>query len=209
VVSIGGRFLFNDACDVPNTQIIYYDFASAPVLYEVHNLRRSAGQTAAPSFRGERVGVIVECEGGSVSLYRGVAWDHHGRQIRTFTGGGDHFVNFIDAVRAGDRARLNADVEVGHLSTAVCHTGNIALRVGRVAAEKEQRAAVQEIPLLNEMYERFINHMEANHVDVDTATLGSWLEIDPQNERFQGHDQANQLVRGYYREPYTVPDLGV
>lgn len=69
--------------------------------------------------------------------------------MRTFSGGGDHFVNFIDAVRAGDRRRLNADVEVGHLSTAVCHTGNIAYRVGRVASEKDQRAAVEEIPLLS------------------------------------------------------------
>ena len=39
VMSIGGRFVFNDAGDVPNTQIIYYDFPSAPILYEVHNLR--------------------------------------------------------------------------------------------------------------------------------------------------------------------------
>lgn len=38
-ISVGGRFVFNDAGDVPNTQIIYYDFPTAPVLYEVHNLR--------------------------------------------------------------------------------------------------------------------------------------------------------------------------
>ena len=43
VMSIGGRFVFNDAGDVPNTQIIYYDFPSAPVLYEVHNLRAGQG----------------------------------------------------------------------------------------------------------------------------------------------------------------------
>ena len=43
VMSIGGRFVFNDACDVPNTQIIYYDFPTAPVLYEVHNLPQGQG----------------------------------------------------------------------------------------------------------------------------------------------------------------------
>ncbi len=29
-ISIGGRFVFNDAGDVPNTQIIYYDFPRRP-----------------------------------------------------------------------------------------------------------------------------------------------------------------------------------
>jgi predicted dehydrogenase len=130
VLSIGGRFVFNDACDVPNTQIIYYDFPAAPVLYEVHNLTKAKGSTEIPDFRGERVGVIVDCEGGSVSLYRGIAWDNDGKQVKTFTGGGDHFVNFIEAVRAGRREDLNADVLEGHLSTAVCHFGNKAFSHG-------------------------------------------------------------------------------
>jgi predicted dehydrogenase len=104
VMSIGGRFVFDDACDVPNTQIIYYDFPAAPILYEVHNLPKAKGSSEVPLFREERVGVIVDCEGGSVSLYRGIAWDNEGKQIKTFSGGGDHFANFIEAVRAGRRA---------------------------------------------------------------------------------------------------------
>lgn len=207
VMSIGGRFLFDDACNVPNTQIIYYDFPTAPVLYEVHNLRRAVGQNEMPTFRGEHVGVVAECEGGSVSLYRGIAWDDHGKQIRTFSGGGDHFANFIDAVRKGDRNLLNADVEVGHVSTAVCHTGNISYRVGRPASEKDQRAAVESVPAWLEMYERLIMHLEANGVDVNSAVLGPWLEVDQQQECFKNHDEANRIVRGWYREPYVVPDL--
>ncbi len=207
VMSIGGRFLFDDACDVPNTQIIYYDFPTAPLLYEVHNLRRAAGRSNMPTFRGERVGVIVECEGGSVSLYRGIAWDNHGRQVHSFSGGGDHFANFIDAVRKGDRTVLNADVEVGHLSTAVCHTGNISYRVGQPASEKQQRAAVEGIPAWLEMYERLVTHMEANGIDPNTAVLGPWLEIDAQHECFKDHEEANRIVRGFYRPPYVVPDL--
>jgi predicted dehydrogenase len=108
VMSIGGRFVFNDACDVPNTQIIYYDFPKAPVLYEVHNLTKDKGSDEMPSFSGERVGVIVDCEGGSVSLYRGLAWDNEGKEIKKFSGGGDHFVNFIEAVRSGRRQDLKA-----------------------------------------------------------------------------------------------------
>ena len=208
VMSIGGRFVFNDACDVPNTQIIYYDFPTAPLLYEVHNLRRRKGSNVMPTFRGEGgTGVIVHCEAGSVSLFRGKAWDNHGKQVQTFSGGGDHFVNFISAVRAGGREKLNAEVEQGHVSTAVCHTGNISLRVGRAASEKDQRAQLMEIPIWTEMYERLLSHLEANQIDPNTATLGPWLEVDRENECFKNHEQANKLARGFYREPYVVPDL--
>jgi predicted dehydrogenase len=209
VMSIGGRFLFNDACDVPNTQIIYYDFPTAPVLYEVHNLRKEKGSNEMPNFRGERVGVVVECEGGTVSLYRGIAWDRDGKQVAKFSGGGDHFVNFISAVRSGSRDALNAEVEVGHVSTAVCHTGNISYRVGEVAPAARQRAAVAEVPILADMYERFVKHLQANEIDVDSATLGPWLDVDRDREQFVDHDRANELVRGDYRDPYRLPVLSV
>ena len=64
VISIGGRFVFDDAGDVPNTQIIYYDFPSTPVLYEVHNLRAAKGSDQAPTFRGCATDVCAHCEGG-------------------------------------------------------------------------------------------------------------------------------------------------
>ncbi len=207
VRSIGGRFLVNDACDVPNTQIIYYDFPTAPLLYEVHNLHQAKGSDQMPDYRGERVGVIVNCEGGSVSLYRGVAWDTTGKKIKTFSGSGDHFANFIEAVRSGRREKLNGEIEVGHLSTAICHAGNVSLRVGRMAPAKEQRSAVETTSLWWEMYDRFEAHLKANEIDVNTVTLGPWLEVDRQNERFQNHAEANQLARGFYRRPYDVPDL--
>ncbi len=209
VMSIGGRFVFDDACDVPNTQIIYYDFPAAPVLYEVHNLTEGKGSTEVPEFRGERVGVIVDCEGGSVSLYRGIAWDTDGKQVKTFSGGGDHFVNFIEAVRAGRREHLNAEVLEGHLSTAVCHAGNISYRLGKTASTKEIRAQVQDVPRFADMFDRLLEHLAAHGIDPDagTVTLGPWLEIDRPNERFKDNEQANRLVRGFYREPYVVPDL--
>lgn len=209
VVSIGGRFVFNDACNVPNTQIIYYDFPTAPLLYEVHNLYKTKGSNETPTFRGEQVGVIVDCEGGSVSLYRGIAWDNEGKQIKSFSGGGDHFVNFIEAVRSGRREDLNADVLEGHISTAVCHTGNISYRLGNKTSMKEMRAQVQDISIFSDMFHRLLEHLAGHEIDVDagTVTLGPWLEIDRENERFKGNEQANHLVRGFYREPYIVPDL--
>jgi predicted dehydrogenase len=207
VMSIGGRFLFNDACDVPNTQIIYYDFPTAPVLYEVHNLRKAKNSDEMPAFRGERVGVIVDCEGGSVSLYRGIAWDKEGKQVKSFSGGGDHFVNFIEAVRSGRREDLNAEVLEGHLSTAVCHTGNISYRLGTRASTEDMRDQVEGISIFKDMFGRLLEHLAAHEIDSGTATLGPWLEIDREKECFKDNEQANRLAHGFYREPYTVPDL--
>jgi len=38
-----------------------------------------------------------------------------------------HHANFMECIRSG--ARPNADIEINHLSTALCHLGNIATRV--------------------------------------------------------------------------------
>ncbi len=211
VMSIGGRFVFNDACDVPNTQIIYYDFPRAPVLYEVHNLTKAKGSDEMPEFRGERVGVIVDCEGGSVSLYRGLAWDNEGKEVKKFSGGGDHFVNFIEAVRSGRKEDLNAEVLEGHISTAITHTGNISYRLGVKASRKEMLTQVRDIPIFRDMLKRMLEHLKGNEIKVNarTVSLGPWLEIDRQNECFKDNERANRLVRGFYREPYVVPDLSV
>ena len=128
--------------------------------------------------------------------------------MQRFSGGGNHFANFIEAVRKGDRGHLNAEVEVGHRSTAVCHVGNVSYRVGEVAPVDKQRAAVRDIPIFNEMYDRYLAHLAANEIDPNTSILGPWLEVDREHECFKDHAKANEIIHGWYREPYVVPDLG-
>jgi predicted dehydrogenase len=209
VMSIGGRFVFNDAGDCPNTQIIYYDYPTAPIIYEVHNLRAAKDSNDIPKYRGIQTGVVVQCEGGWASLHQGVAYDTQGKKIQEFESGGDHFANFIDAVRAGDRSKLNAEVLEGHLSTRICHTGNISYRLGAQASQGEIRRQIQDIPVWSETFDRLVEHLKAHEVDVDSPsiTIGPWLETDEANECFKDNAQANELVHGYYREPYVVPAI--
>ena len=178
-MSIGGRFVFNDAADVPNTQIIYYDFPTAPVLYEVHNLRTAKNSKEIPEFRRMRVGVAVDCEGGSVLISNGgKALDKQGNTIKNFVGGGDHFANFIQAVRSGRREKLHAEILEGHLSTRICHAGNISYRLGRKAGQDEIRKVTQDVPAWNAAFDRLLGHLRAHEVDVDapSITLGPWLK---------------------------------
>jgi len=45
--------------------------------------------------------------------------------------GQSHFENFIECVRSRKAANLRAPLEDGHLSTTLCHLGNVSYRVGR------------------------------------------------------------------------------
>jgi hypothetical protein len=46
--------------------------------------------------------------------------------------GGDHYANFIKAVRSRKTSDQNGPVETAHLASSLAHLGNIAFRLGRV-----------------------------------------------------------------------------
>jgi predicted dehydrogenase len=209
VMSLGGRFVFNDAGEVPNTQLIYYDFASAPVLYEVHNLRAGKDTKTVPNYRGVGVDTCVECEGGYVMMHAGRVYDKQGKEIKRFTGKEDHFGNFIRALRSGRRDDLNAEVLEGHLSTAICHAGNISYRLGQKASADTVRAQIGNLPAFQEMFDRYLLHLKAHEIAPGESLLGPWLECDSARECIIDNPAANQLVKGTYREPFTVPEVTV
>jgi hypothetical protein len=218
VISIGGRLGYEDAGDTPNSQIVLHDYAAAPLLFETRGLPSSKKSQrrwgdSMDSYRGSQIGVIVQCENGHVvasSNYGRVdAFGPDGEKIETFRGGGDHFANFVDAVRSGRREDLHADVLEGHLSSALCHTGNVSHRLGEKRSASEINQAVAGNEFLAEATERLLTHLRANDVDVDapTVTLGPWLELDPVSERFTNSETANHFVRREDRKPYVVPQI--
>ena len=209
VMSLGGRFVFNDAGEVPNTQLIYYDFPSAPILYEVHNLRAAKESKESPHFRGARTDTCVQCEGGYAMMHAGRVFDNEGKEIKRFAGKEEHFENFVRALRSGKREDLNADVLEGHLSTNICHAGNISYRLGQRASLAEVRNQIGNLAPFQEMVDRYQEHLKAHEIDPGETILGPWLQCDPQNECFKDHAEANKLVKGFYREPFTVPEIKI
>jgi len=209
VMSIGGRFVFNDAGDVPNTQITYYDYPSAPILYEVHNLRLAPDSKSMMLYRGGRVDVCAQCEGGYVMMHAGVVYDNQGKEIKRFTGGENIFPNFIQAVRSRKREELVADVLEGHRSTNITHAGNISYRLGKKAPASVARAQIGDLPVFQGLYDRLVEHLKVYNVDPGEATVGPWLECDPANECFKNNAKANELARGYYRKPFELPEITV
>jgi predicted dehydrogenase len=210
VMSIGGRFGYIDDGQTPNTQIVLLDYRPAPIIFEVRGLPRAKGDAAMDAFRGTRAGVVVQCEDGY--FVGGWAYDNDGKKVRQFkrTGGSGHHVNFIKAVRSRKVSDLNADVLEGHLSTALCHMGNVSYRLGKESCRDEMMEAVKGRKELADSFERFQKHLLVNGVDVKQTPriLGPWLEMDSHSERFFGEfsEQANRLVKRDYRKPFILPE---
>jgi len=210
VVSLGGRLGYVDDGQTPNTQIVFLDYQPVPILFELRNLPRFKGDSEVDHYRGVRYGVVVDCEEGY--LAGGWAYDRNGRRLKQFhlTEGAGHQENFIQAVRSRKVSDLNADVQEGYLSAALCHMGNISQRLGKQVSRDEIVASFKSNADLMESFERFQEHLLVNGVDVKLTPrmLGPWLTMDADTERFTGEwaKEANQLVRGTYREPFVVPE---
>jgi len=155
--------------------------------------------------------VIVECEGGDMlvpSYTAATAFDKKGKEIKSWSGNEDHFANFYKAVRSRKVSDLNADILEGHLSSALCHTGNTSYRLGKQQSQDEIKSALKKNSALSESFGRMGEHLEANGVDLDKtkATLGVALTMDPKSERYVGNDDANKMLTRDYRQPYVVPE---
>ncbi len=214
VMSIGGRFGYVDDANTPNTQIAFYDYKPAPLIFEVRGLPRGTDRKGMDNYRNTRVGVVVQCENGyfAGSAGGGKVYDNDGKQVRQFkgSGGGNHAENFIKAVRSRKPDDLNAPIEEGHLSSALCHMGNISCRLGRRTSPAEIGEAIKDNAELADSFERFKTHLAANGVDLEKtpAAIGPMLEMDPEKETFTGARaaMANMYLKRNYREPFVVPD---
>jgi hypothetical protein len=210
VMSIGGRFGYIDDGETPNTQIVFLDYKPVPIIFEVRGLPRAKDDPAMDAYREIRAGLVVQCEHGY--LAGGWAYDNNGKKIKQFklTGGRGHHANFIKAVRSRKVSDLNADILEGHLSSALCHMGNISYRLGQKTSRDEVMEVIKGNKEMIETFERFQEHLLLNAVNIKETPriLGPWLEMDPHSEKFIGEfsGQANELVSRQYREPFVVPD---
>ena len=98
-----------------------------------------------------------------------------------------------------------------HVSSALCHLGNISHRIGHTVPPDELREKVKGDAALTETNGRMLEHLAANGIDLTKTplTLGAPLTVDPATERFTGEGSAaaNPLLTREYRAPFTVPQL--
>ena len=140
VVSTGGKYIYEDDQETPNTQIATFDYGDAQLVFEVRGLN-TGGEPGIPASGPNFVGVTFFGSKGFMPV------DEHGFQI--FLGDkrepGEsmkhaeseiddtipHMANFLKAVKSRNPADLTADVSVGVTSAALVHMANISYRLGR------------------------------------------------------------------------------
>lgn len=150
VQSMGGHYLFDDDQETPNCQMAIFEYPDEKKIltFEVrHWITNSEGDSQIGAFVYGSEGYL------EISKYNG---------YRTFLGknrepgpaqeeGGNHYANFIDAVRSRKPEQLNAEIEDGHISASLVHLANIAYRTGRTLE-------------FNPKQENFPNDEEANRL---------------------------------------------
>ncbi len=225
-LSVGGRLGYIDDADTPNTQVVIHDYVTAPLIFEVRGLpgkpgeRRAKGEkkkgegSGMDEYRGVSVGNVVDCEGGYVvtsNYFTATAYDKAGTVVKEFKGEDRHMKNFVDVVRSRKTANLYGPIEEGHVSSALCHLGNISHVLGKATAPDALREQVKGNAPLAEAYGRMAEHLVANKVNLEKTPLthGVPLTLAPGREKFTGEfaAQANPLLTRKYRAPYIVPDL--
>ena len=135
VQSMGGRFVFEDDKQTPNSQIAVFDFPDeGKVLqFEVRHwiTNHEAGFGSGPD---KEVGVLFFGSEGYMSLKYFEYKTFLGRNQEpgpSAHGAGNEFATFIAGVRSRRQEDLGVEIEEGHFSSALCHLGNMAYRLGR------------------------------------------------------------------------------
>jgi len=124
----GGKFYFDDAQEWPDTMQVTYEYPGKILVYEMRIWQSSKleGLDEGAAIYGDAGWMLVSNSG-----YK--AFDNKGMLIKQASASDNlqrHIRNFLDAVRSRKRETLNQEIANGHISSVMCHAGNIAWRTG-------------------------------------------------------------------------------
>jgi predicted dehydrogenase len=148
ITAMGGKFLFDDDKITPEvlTTLYHYPEQKKIIQFEVRPWYTNAedGASVGNIFYGSE-GYMVVKGYDSYEVFLGPKKEK-GPARRA---GGDHYANWIKAIRSRKTEDQNGPVETAHLASGLAHLGNISYRLGRVLT-------------FNPAAERFVNDKEAD-----------------------------------------------
>ncbi|MBP3693658.1 MAG: Gfo/Idh/MocA family oxidoreductase [Thermoguttaceae bacterium] len=197
---------YRDQGETPTIQGVLYEMNGIPCYFSSCNVRRQDSEwkpiETAQFFTDEGMisrGSFISNSGETQPL--DVEFDEVEQ--------GNHFVNFIDCVRAGTPEKLNAPIREGHYSAAFCHLGNISYRTGREASLAECLSISDGHPIFRKCLDGMLANVQhaipALNIAKDVKfTLGTALEFDSATEEFTNCAAANALLRKPGRKEFVV-----
>jgi predicted dehydrogenase len=206
VVSVGGRFGYVDDGQTANTQICVFDYGDCELIFEVRGLPTQGlkGASVGNIYYGTE-GYMVVPNYSSATVY-----DLKGEKVTSFGGGENHYGNFLKAVRSRKPEDLNAPILEGHISSAMCHLGNISYRLGGEQAFDKAGKAFADDKESAETLLRMEDHLKENKVPLDQTKcrVGKMLKIDAKKETFIDNKEADAMLTREYRKGFEVPQAG-
>ena len=178
VTASGGHLAFQDDREVPDTQIVSFEYDRQIMSFELSEYAPYMIKESDAVRNGDLFpfwptnATRIEFYGTKGLMYLG----RHGGGWQVITADGkekdkfygrqaneEHRSNFLDCVRT--RNKPNADIEIGVTTNLLVHYGNMGVRVG-----------------------------------------GRRMVIDPQSQTIVGDDEVNKLVKREYRESFAIPE---
>jgi predicted dehydrogenase len=137
VVANGGKYIYDDDQETPNTLLARFDYGDKELVFEVRGLQTGSEGELVSSRDGNTVGDLFYGDQGWISLdgagYRIFKGDP-AKLVQSEKVEGDslaeHLSNFLSAIRSRKYQDLHADVDIGRLSADLCHLANISYRMG-------------------------------------------------------------------------------
>ncbi len=219
VISLGGRWVnsteghppFTDQAQTPNCQLTIMDFGGPLLVFEVIGLvgRVGADGKKYPNNVGNEFYLEAGAIKGGKFYPKGSDKAEDLVDVDVKMGpGGEHFENFIAAVRSRKVEDLNADIAEGYLSSACCQLGNISYRLGQQVSGSTKPDVLGKHEEIAQSWDKVLETVKgAIGLDVSKGTyqLGPMLTFNPQRERFVKNKEANALLTRPYRQPFVVP----
>lgn len=138
VVSTGGKYVYDDDQETPNTQLASFDYGGKELVFEVRGVL-TGPEGGLPVKKGNTVGNLflgsdgwMWVDGSGFQVYKGEDSELV-MQEKGSDGNGAvlHMQNFLAACRSRNYKQLNAEIEIGAMSATLCHLANIAYRTGK------------------------------------------------------------------------------
>ncbi|HYW80177.1 MAG TPA: Gfo/Idh/MocA family oxidoreductase [Thermoguttaceae bacterium] len=203
VISLGGRFGYEDQGQTPNTQLTIFDFGEAKLFFEDYGLARGDNRRVDNEFYMED-GVI---RGGK--FYPNGSDKGEDLDVEYTCQPGGNFGNFVNCVRSRKQEELNAPIDQGHLAAACCHLGNTSYRLGELVPFNKKAAALGDDKDTVEAFETMKDHLGRRtemNLQESQYKLGRKLNFDPKTEKYLDDPEANEYLTRAYRAPFVVPE---
>lgn len=212
VLSVGGRFGYDDDGETANTQLALYDYGDCRLICEVRNLASKPveGVLTGDIFYGSEGFIVRDLHReNTCTAYMGKNKEpiKLGEAMDRDALDRAHFANFIAAMRSRKASELMADVQEGHYSSALCHLANISHRLGK-ETPFEPRSQAFDDKAAGELFQDLERHLRDNKLKLEEIkySLGRRLTLDPKTETLVGDKEASALMTREYRQPFVLPD---